>query len=88
MLGAFYVLVDVGVERFLKWPIGELVARVLFGLLGLAMVGLGSKAVFAVLTGRPTAVPSKPHVFLAGLLFVLMGLLFIFLAVVADTKGF
>ena len=90
LIGAFYVLVAVGVERFLEWPIGFLVARFLFGLLGLAMVGLGSKALYRVFTGQPIAGEySNSQVVLASLFSVLLGLAFIVLAVAPwDSEGF
>jgi hypothetical protein len=88
LIGAFYFLLRVGVERFLEWPIGYLVARFLMGLLGLAVFGLGSKALFAVFTGG-RIVASKPATVLASLFFVLIGLAFIVLAVVPwDSEGF
>lgn len=82
LIVAFYVLVNVGVERFVEWA-GPGFVRLFIGLLGLSMFGLGSWALFNVFTGRPMAV-SKTRAVIASLFFVLLGIGFIFLAVVAS----
>ena len=91
LIGAFYVLVAVGVERFLEWRIGFLVARFLMGLVGLAMFGAGSIAYFRFLTGRAKnlAQYSKTRVVLSCLVFVLVGFFLMLAAVLAsDSEGF
>lgn len=90
LIGAFYILVAVGVERFLEW-LGPRALRILAGLLGLATFGAGSIALFRFLTGRAKNVAqySKTRVVLSCLVFVLAGLFLILMAVLAsDSEGF
>ena len=90
LIGAFYVLVAVGVERFLEW-LGRRALRILTGLLGLAMFGAGSIALFRFLTGQAKNVGqySKTRVVLSCLVFVIAGLFLILVAVLAsDSEGF
>ena len=90
LIGALYVLVAVGVERFLEW-LGPRALRILTGLLGLGTFGAGSIALFRFLTGRAKNVGqySKTRLVLSCLVFVLAGLFLILVAVLAsDTTGF
>jgi hypothetical protein len=84
-----YVAVNLGVGWFVHW-LGPLVARLFMGLIGLVTVGLGSTALFRVVTGRPTTGEySQPQIVLASLFSVLLGLGFLLIAVLAsDTTGF
>ena len=84
-----YVAVNLGVGWFVHW-LGPLVARLFMGLIGLVMFGLGSRALFRVVTGRPLTLEySQPQIVLASLFSVLLGLGFLLIAVLAsDTSGF
>ena len=74
-------------DRIVEWS-GPFGARLFVGLIGVAMFGLGSKALFAVFTRGPI-VASKPATVLASLFFILVGLGMFLLAVAAsDTRGF
>ena len=85
VLVAFYA----GVAWFVEWA-GPLVARFFMGLLGLALVGLGTRALFMVFTGRTMVGPAKPGALVASLFCVLLGLGFLLVAVASssDTRGF
>ena len=82
------VAIKAGVGSLVQW-LGPLVVRLLVGLLGLALVGLGSRALFMAFTGRTMVGPAKPGAVVASLFCVLLGLGFFLVAVLAsDTTGF